>query len=95
MNPQTQHQTAPAASSGPGNKKRIGIFGSTGSIGRQTLEVIEANADHFSATILTAHSNHELLVEQALKFKPACVVIVDEAKYAEVKNAGYIVSRSI
>ena len=87
MNPQTQQQTATATVSGQGNKKRIGIFGSTGSIGKQTLEVIEANAENFSATILTAHSNHELLIEQALKFKPLCVVIVDEAKYAEVKKA--------
>ena len=87
MNPLTQPQTAPSANSGAGNKKRIGIFGSTGSIGKQTLEVIAANADHFSATILTAHSNHELLIEQALKFRPECVVIVNESKYAEVSKA--------
>lgn len=68
-------------------KKRIAIFGSTGSIGTQALEVIEANPDKFSAEVLTAHSNEELLVEQALKFRPNMVVIVDEKKYGKVKEA--------
>ena len=69
------------------NIKRIAIFGSTGSIGCQALEVIEANADKFSVEVLTAHHNHELLTEQALKFNPNIVVIVDETKYHSVKNA--------
>ena len=68
-------------------KKRIAIFGSTGSIGTQALEVIEAHPDLFEAEILTAHSNDELLVQQALKFKPNAVVIVDEKKYQQVKSA--------
>lgn len=68
-------------------QRRIAIFGSTGSIGRQALEVISANPDKFSAEILTAHSNEELLIEQALKFKPNMVVIVDERKYGKVKDA--------
>jgi 1-deoxy-D-xylulose-5-phosphate reductoisomerase len=85
MNPETKEKSSPATATG--NKKRIGIFGSTGSIGKQALEVIEANPDNFSATILTAHSNHELLIVQSLKFKPACVVIVDQGRYAEVKKA--------
>lgn len=67
-------------------RKRIGIFGSTGSIGKQALEVIEANAEKFSAAILTAHSNHQLLIEQSIRFRPEAVVIVDESKYATVKN---------
>jgi 1-deoxy-D-xylulose-5-phosphate reductoisomerase len=67
--------------------KRIAIFGSTGSIGRQTLEVIEANRDKFSVEILTARSNHELLIEQALSFDPNIVVIADETKYHLVKEA--------
>ena len=67
--------------------KRIAIFGSTGSIGTQALDVIAANPDKFSAEVLTAHSNHELLIEQALKFKPNCVVIGDEKKYLLVKDA--------
>jgi 1-deoxy-D-xylulose-5-phosphate reductoisomerase len=69
------------------NIKRIAIFGSTGSVGVQTLEVIEANPDKFSAEILTAHNNHELLTEQALKFNPNIVVIGDENKYLQVKEA--------
>lgn len=67
--------------------RRIAIFGSTGSIGTQALEVIAANPDKFSAEILTAHSNHELLCEQALKFNPNMVVIADEKKYENVKEA--------
>jgi len=67
--------------------KRIAIFGSTGSIGTQALEVIAAHPDKFSAEILTAHHNHELLIEQALKFNPNCVVIGDDSKYGDVKEA--------
>lgn len=67
--------------------KRIAIFGSTGSIGRQALEVIEAHSDKFSAAILTAHTNAELLIQQALQFKPSIVVIGDERKYKMVKDA--------
>jgi len=67
--------------------RRIAIFGSTGSVGRQALEVIAANPDRFSVEILTAHSNHELLTEQALKFNPNMVVIADEKKYQNVKEA--------
>ena len=67
--------------------KRIAIFGSTGSIGTQVLDVIAANPDKFSAEILTAHTNDELLVEQALQFNPNLVVIGDEKKYGKVKEA--------
>ncbi len=67
--------------------KRVAIFGSTGSIGTQALEVIAANPDKFSAEVLTAQSNDELLVEQALQFNPNVVVIGDEKKYSSVKEA--------
>jgi 1-deoxy-D-xylulose-5-phosphate reductoisomerase len=67
--------------------KRIAIFGSTGSIGIQALEVIQSNPDKFSVEILTAFSNDELLIEQAKKFKPNIVVIGDEKKYLAVKDA--------
>jgi 1-deoxy-D-xylulose-5-phosphate reductoisomerase len=67
--------------------KRIAIFGSTGSIGRQALEVIAKHSDKFSVEILTAHHNDELLVKQALQFKPNAVVIGDEHKYQKVKSA--------
>ena len=69
------------------NKKRIAIFGSTGSIGTQALEVIKANPDLFEVEILTAQTNAELLIEQAIQFKPNAVVIGDEAKYEVVKSA--------
>ncbi len=68
-------------------QKRIAIFGSTGSIGKQTLEVISAHPELFVAEILTAHSNDALLIEQALLFVPNIVVIGDIAKYAVVKKA--------
>lgn len=69
------------------NIKRIAIFGSTGSIGTQALEVIAANPDLFSAEVLTAQSNDELLLQQALAFNPNVVVIGDEKKYQKVKEA--------
>ena len=69
------------------NKKRIAVFGSTGSIGTQALEVIEANPDLFEVEILTAQTNDTLLIEQAIKHKPNAVVIGDEKKYEVVKSA--------
>ena len=67
--------------------KRIAIFGSTGSIGTQALDVIRANPHLFEVEILTAHTNEELLIQQAKEFKPNAVVIVDEKKYSKVKDA--------
>lgn len=67
--------------------KRIAIFGSTGSIGTQALEVIAAHTDKFSVVILTAHTNYELLIQQALEFNPKYVVITEEKKYLLVKEA--------
>ena len=69
------------------NKKRIAIFGSTGSIGTQALEVIKANLDLFEVEILTAQTNEKLLIEQAIEHQPNAVVIGDERKYEEVKSA--------
>jgi 1-deoxy-D-xylulose-5-phosphate reductoisomerase len=62
--------------------KRIAIFGSTGSIGKQALDVIAAHPDKFSAEILTAYTNEKLLIEQALTFNPNIVVIADDKKYS-------------
>lgn len=67
--------------------KGIAILGSTGSIGTQALEVIAATGNYFSIELLTANSNADLLIQQALKFNPNTVVIVDESKYAYVKEA--------
>ncbi len=69
------------------HKKRIALFGSTGSIGTQALEVIRANNQLFEVEILTAQTNDDLLIKQALEFKPNAVVIGDEAKYQKVKAA--------
>jgi 1-deoxy-D-xylulose-5-phosphate reductoisomerase len=67
--------------------KRIALFGSTGSIGKQALEVIASNADKFSVDILTANNNVDLLVQQALLHQPNIVVIGEEDKYQKVKDA--------
>jgi 1-deoxy-D-xylulose-5-phosphate reductoisomerase len=69
------------------NKKNIAILGSTGSIGTQTLEVVRKNTNLFSVFLLTAHSNADLLVKQALEFLPAYAIICDKAKYQQVKDA--------
>jgi len=69
------------------SKKRIAILGSTGSIGTQTLEVIEEHSDKFEVEVLTAHSNADLLIQQAIQFKPNAVVIVDETHYKKVSEA--------
>ena len=68
-------------------KKRIAIFGSTGSIGTQALQVIRANPDLFEVEILTAQTNDELLLEQAMEFKPNAVVIGDDTRYEKLKAA--------
>jgi 1-deoxy-D-xylulose-5-phosphate reductoisomerase len=87
MNEQQYKKPVSLTSFGDGGIRRIALFGSTGSIGTQALEVIAAHPDKFSAEVLTAHSNHELLIEQALKFNPNIVVIGDEKKYNTVKEA--------
>lgn len=71
----------------PTSQKRIAIFGSTGSIGTQALDVIAANPTLFSAEILTAQQNEQLLIEQAKQFRPNIVVIGDPKKYEVVKEA--------
>jgi 1-deoxy-D-xylulose-5-phosphate reductoisomerase len=68
-------------------KKRIALFGSTGSIGTQALDVIRCNPDRFEASILTAQQNDELLVQQAIEFNPHTVVIGDANRYQKVKDA--------
>lgn len=68
-------------------KKRIAILGSTGSIGTQALEVIEANPERFDVEVLTANNSVDLLVEQAIKFMPNAVVIGNDSKYNAVCDA--------
>jgi 1-deoxy-D-xylulose-5-phosphate reductoisomerase len=67
--------------------KNIAILGSTGSIGTQALQVIKDNPDHFKVEVLVANSNADLLIKQALEFDPNAVVIADESKYQQVKEA--------
>ncbi len=68
-------------------KKRITVLGSTGSIGTQTLEVIGNHPGEFELVAITAGKNIDLLIEQALKYSPRLVVIADEDKYRDVKEA--------
>lgn len=68
-------------------KKRLAILGSTGSIGTQALEVVDAHPDLFSVEILSAHSNADLLVAQAGKYHPNAVVVTDDNQYEKVKSA--------
>jgi len=66
--------------------KKIGILGSTGSIGRNTLKIIGDNSNKFELIYITAKTQVELLIEQAKKFKPKYVVIADENKYSLLKS---------
>ncbi|HEV7351164.1 1-deoxy-D-xylulose-5-phosphate reductoisomerase [Telluribacter sp.] len=67
--------------------KRIALLGSTGSIGTQALEVVEAHPDAFSVEVLTAQNNADLLIEQAIRFCPRAVVICNEDLYQRVASA--------
>jgi len=68
-------------------KRHIAILGSTGSIGTQALEVVDANPDQFEVEVLTANNNAELLIEQALRHNPNAVVIGNESRYSQVFEA--------
>jgi 1-deoxy-D-xylulose-5-phosphate reductoisomerase len=67
--------------------RRIAILGSTGSIGTQALDVIRANPNLFEVEVLTAQNNADLLIRQAIAFKPNCVVIGNESLYEDVRSA--------
>ncbi len=68
-------------------QKKVAIIGSTGSIGRQALEVIEHHKEKLCVEVLTANKQADLLIEQALKFDPNAVVIADKSQYQKVKEA--------
>lgn len=68
-------------------KRQIAILGSTGSIGTQALEVIQEHSDLFEVYALTANNNVDLLIRQAREFMPEVVVIANETKYPELKEA--------
>src|ERR1700743_414342 len=67
--------------------KNIAILGSTGSIGTQALEVIGENHALFRAYVITAQNNAELLIQQALKHKPAYAIICNDKYFMRVKDA--------
>ena len=66
--------------------KKIAILGSTGSIGTQTLEVINNSKDKFKLILLSAYSNYELLINQAKKFKPKIIIFGDISKREQIEN---------
>ena len=68
-------------------KRRLAILGSTGSIGRQTLDVVRQHPDLFEVELLTANTSSDLLIEQAIRFNANSVVIRDESRYREVADA--------
>ena len=68
-------------------KRCIAILGSTGSIGTQTLQVVEEHPDKFEVYAITANTRVDELIEQARKFMPEAVVIADESKYPKLKEA--------
>ena len=68
-------------------KRRVAILGSTGSIGRQALDVIRQHRDLFEVELITANNSAEMLIEQAIEFDVNNVVICNEAKYKEVADA--------
>lgn len=67
--------------------KHIALLGSTGSIGKQTLDIVRKHKDLFTVEVLTANDNADLLISQALEFQPNAVVIANERKYLQVKQA--------
>lgn len=68
-------------------KRRIAVLGSTGSIGRQTLDVVRQHPDLFQIELLTANNSSELLISQAKEFDANSVVICNESKYGEVAES--------
>lgn len=67
--------------------KRIAILGSTGSIGTQALEVIRANPERFRVDVLSTNNRTDLLIQQAVEFLPEVVVVGNQEKYPQVRDA--------
>ena len=66
-------------------RKRVTILGSTGSVGCNTVDIVRRRPDDFEIVALTAHTNVDLLVKQALELRPKLAVIADPARYASLK----------
>ena len=71
----------------PGEGRGLAILGSTGSIGTQALDVVRAQPGRFRVEVLTAGRNADLLIAQALEFKPNAVAIADESQGQKVRDA--------
>ncbi len=69
------------------SRKKIAILGSTGSIGTQALEVIQAFPDFFQLEVITGYNNVQLLIQQAIEFQPNAVVVANEYRYSELTEA--------
>ena len=69
------------------NKKRLAILGSTGSIGTQALQVVTEHPDLYEVRVLTANTQADMLIGQAMRFEPDAVVIADDSKYEYVRDA--------
>ena len=69
------------------NPRRVAILGSTGSVGTQTIDLIAREPENYHVVALTARSNVKLLAEQAHALRPEIVVVADESKYQEMKDA--------
>ena len=69
------------------NKKRLAILGSTGSIGTQALQVVTEHPDLYEVRVLTANTQADILIGQAMRFEPDAVVIADDSKYEYVRDA--------
>lgn len=80
-------KSATMAATSDSGVKRLSIFGSTGSIGQQTVDLVERNAEKYRISVLTANRNVQALAAQARKLNPELVVIADQALYGELKAA--------
>ena len=69
------------------SSKKIGLLGSTGSIGVQAIEIVKEHSELFEINLLTANNNAELLIQQALEIQPQCVVITNEDKFTVVQDS--------
>ena len=69
------------------NKRQIAILGSTGSIGRQTLDIISEYPDRFEPFVITANTSVDLLIQQSLKYHPRYAIVADESGYTKLRDA--------
>jgi 1-deoxy-D-xylulose-5-phosphate reductoisomerase len=87
MTPLSPADATDSPAPSPGAPRGLAVLGATGSIGTQTLEVAALFPEHFDVRVLTAGSNAELLAQQARRHRPACIVIGDEGKAADLRRA--------